>query len=119
MKFAAEGCNVVVNYVSSKDRAEEVVEKCEREFGVKSTAIKAVRNTGPTSGEAIMEEQSMALTQFTKDIGIVEDCIRLVKNTVEELGGLDIIVNNAGWTKFTAFHDLDALSREEWDKVSA
>jgi NAD(P)-dependent dehydrogenase (short-subunit alcohol dehydrogenase family) len=48
---------------------------------------------------------------------LVEDCIRLVKETAERLGGLDIIVNNAGWTKITTFGDLNALSYEEWDKV--
>ena len=41
-KFAAEGSNVAVNYVSSKDRADEVAEKV-RGFGVKAVVIQAVR----------------------------------------------------------------------------
>jgi NAD(P)-dependent dehydrogenase (short-subunit alcohol dehydrogenase family) len=41
-KFAAEGANIVVNYVSSKDRADQVAEKC-KEFGVKTAVIQAVR----------------------------------------------------------------------------
>lgn len=40
-KFAAEGSNIVVNYVSSKDRADQVAEKC-KEFGVKAVVIQAV-----------------------------------------------------------------------------
>jgi NAD(P)-dependent dehydrogenase (short-subunit alcohol dehydrogenase family) len=40
-KFAAEGCNVIVNYVSAEDRAKEVVAKCEK-AGVKAFAVKGV-----------------------------------------------------------------------------
>jgi len=69
-KFAAEGANVVVNYASSKDRAEEVVKKCEAQ-GVKAICIKA-------------------------DCGVPEDNVRLVKETVDGLGGLDVIIANAG-----------------------
>jgi hypothetical protein len=40
-----------------------------------------------------------------------------VKETVEKLGGLDIIIANAGWTRFSDFKDLKALSDAEWNKV--
>ncbi|EXJ59119.1 alcohol dehydrogenase [Cladophialophora yegresii CBS 114405] len=89
-KFAAEGSNVVVNYVSSKDRADQVANKC-KELGAKTAVIQA-------------------------DIGVVEDTIRLVKESVEQLGGLDIIINNAGWTRFTNFGDLNDMSHDEWNK---
>ncbi|KAL2421791.1 hypothetical protein ABEF95_007232 [Exophiala dermatitidis] len=89
--FAAEGSNIVVNYVSRKDRADEVAEKCRREFEVKVMVIQA-------------------------DIGVAEDSIRLVKETVQQLGGLDIIINNAGWTRFANFGDINDLSHDEWNK---
>ena len=41
-KFASEGSNIVVNYVSSKDRADEVAVKC-KGFGVKTAVVQAVR----------------------------------------------------------------------------
>jgi NAD(P)-dependent dehydrogenase (short-subunit alcohol dehydrogenase family) len=41
-KFAAEGCNIVVNYVSSKDRADEVAKICSDKYGVKTAVIQAV-----------------------------------------------------------------------------
>jgi NAD(P)-dependent dehydrogenase (short-subunit alcohol dehydrogenase family) len=41
-----------------------------------------------------------------------------VKETVEKLGGLDIIVANAGWTRFSNFADLNALPLEDWNKVN-
>ncbi|KIV78742.1 hypothetical protein PV11_06355 [Exophiala sideris] len=89
-KFAAEGSNVVVNYVNSKDSAEQVAEKC-KGLGAKVAVIQA-------------------------DVGVAGDCIRLVKESKEQLGGLDIIVNNAGWTRFSNFGDIYDLKHEEWDK---
>ena len=53
-----------------------------------------------------------------QDVGVREECVRVVKDTIATLGGLDIIVSNAGWTKFTEFADLYAMSDEDWDKVS-
>lgn len=48
-----------------------------------------------------------------------EDNARLVKETVDGLGGLDVIVANAGWTRFANFADLNDLSLEEWNKCWA
>ena len=45
-RFAAEGSNVVVNYVSSKEKAEEVAEKV-RGYGVKAAIIQAVSVSSP------------------------------------------------------------------------
>lgn len=47
------------------------------------------------------------------------DNVRLIKETVSALGGLDIIVANAGWTRFATFGDLHDLSHAEWDKCWA
>ena len=51
-----------------------------------------------------------------QDAGVAEDNVRVVKETVETLGGLDIIIANAGWTRFSNFADLNDLSHEEWNK---
>jgi NAD(P)-dependent dehydrogenase (short-subunit alcohol dehydrogenase family) len=40
-RFAQEGANIVVNYISSQDSAAKVQEKCE-EFGVKSFIVQGV-----------------------------------------------------------------------------
>lgn len=92
-KFAAEGANVAINYASNNDRAEKVAKKVES-YGVKSFVIKG-------------------------DCGVPEDNAILVKETVRALGGLDVIVANAGWTRFADFADLDDLSLEEWNKCWA
>lgn len=44
------------------------------------------------------------------------DLETLVASTVSELGGLDIAIANAGWTKFSTFGDMDALDDGEWDR---
>ena len=43
----------------------------------------------------------------------------MVKKAVELLGGLDIIIANAAWTKFEEkFGDLEnGATDEDWDKV--
>jgi len=89
-KFAREGANVVVNYVSAKGRADEVVKKLES-FGVRAVAVQA-------------------------DVGKASECKKLVEESIAALGGLDIIISNAGWTKIGAFPDLEALSEDDWDK---
>src|SRR5207248_7992605 len=35
----------------------------------------------------------------------------------DELGGLDVLVNNAGTTRFIEHADLDALTDEVWDEI--
>ncbi|MCJ1470116.1 hypothetical protein MMC07_008761 [Pseudocyphellaria aurata] len=92
-KFAAEGCNVAVNYVANVDRAEQTAAKIRAEYHDARTVV------------------------VQGDVGVLADCERVVQESIDGLGGLDIIISNAGWTKFTAFDDLYALSEAEWDKV--
>jgi NAD(P)-dependent dehydrogenase (short-subunit alcohol dehydrogenase family) len=68
-KFAAEGSNVAINYVSSKESAEAAAKEC-ASYGVK-TAV------------------------FQGDGGVIADCERIVDETIKEFGGLDIIIGNA------------------------
>ncbi|KAK1138755.1 hypothetical protein N8T08_002020 [Aspergillus melleus] len=90
-KFAAEGCNVAINYVSSKDAAEKLASDLQSQYNVKAITIQG-------------------------DASLQSDCSRAVKTTIEQLGGLDIVVSNAGWTRITQFADLDATTDEDWDR---
>lgn len=60
--------------------------------------------------------EELTVTEL-QDGGVPEDNRRLVKETVEQLGGLDVIIANAGWTRFSNFGDLNDLSLDEWNKV--
>ncbi|RFU77890.1 hypothetical protein TARUN_4358 [Trichoderma arundinaceum] len=90
-KFAEEGANVAINYVSNEEAAQKIADSLEKEFSCKAFVIK---------GDAEKRE----------------DNVRLVQETVKNLGGLDIIVANAGWTKMSKFSDLHALTDDEWNK---
>lgn len=90
-KFAAEGSNVAMNYNSNKAAADNVASEISSKYGVKTIVIQG-------------------------DAGSKTDCVNAVKTTIEQFGGLDVIVSNAGWTKITNFADLDAMDDEDWDK---
>jgi NAD(P)-dependent dehydrogenase (short-subunit alcohol dehydrogenase family) len=97
-----------VNYFGNKEKADQVVENCQK-HGVRAAAIQAVAGTSlqlPTVADSQLQDLEVAL-----------DIVRLVKETVQSLGGLDVIVNNVGWTKFSDFDDLTALTLDEWNKV--
>ncbi|MEH7455501.1 SDR family NAD(P)-dependent oxidoreductase [Gottfriedia acidiceleris] len=51
---------------------------------------------------------------FKTDVSIEEDIINLIRNVIDKIGKLDILINNAG---ISAFKPLLSLSTDEWDRV--
>ncbi len=49
------------------------------------------------------------------DAGIVEDCQRMAETAVTRLGGLDVLVNNAG--VFGEAEPIEQLTPEHWDRT--
>lgn len=94
-KFASEGAHLAINYAASRDRAEALQSK------LKATA----------------PESKIVLLQG--DVTQSSVCADLVEQTVEALGGIDILISNAGWTKRIDWEDLDAFTEEEWDRTFA
>lgn len=90
-RFAAEGAKVVVNYRASQDAAEEVVA--------------GIREAG---GEAVV---------FQADVTRESEAAAMMKEAYECWGSLDVLVNNAGWSRVTPHADLDALTDEIWDRT--
>ncbi|KAJ6108330.1 hypothetical protein N7523_009653 [Penicillium sp. IBT 18751x] len=93
-KFAAEGCNIAINYLTSQQQADDLALRLDKQYNIRTTTIQG-------------------------DAGIQADCVRLVQTAIEKLRGLDIIISNAGWTRFSNFGDLYALDEDEWDKCWA
>jgi NAD(P)-dependent dehydrogenase (short-subunit alcohol dehydrogenase family) len=87
-RFAAEGANVVVNYVSKAPEAEAVVA--------------AIRAAGGTA-EAVRADVSKAA-----------DVDALVAATLARFGRIDVLVNNAG---IMITEDLDHTTEDDWDRT--
>lgn len=86
--FAEQGCHVVINYSRNEEGARQVASDCEA-LGVKTLVYQA-------------------------DVADDADCRALVAATVEAFGRLDILINNAGTTRFCAHHDLDGLDKQDF-----
>jgi len=88
LAYGREGADVVVNYSSSEGPAMEIVKQI-KDMGQKAVAVKA-------------------------DVAKAEDCQLLVDAAVSEFGGLDIVVNNAGFTRPAMLHKMD---EGQWNAV--
>jgi acetoacetyl-CoA reductase len=84
------GAKVVVNYSGSQGPAEEVAEKINQIGG---------------GGEAVA---------IQADVSDPEEAQKLIDQTVEQFGRVDIVVNNAG---INIDATLDKLDVESWDQV--
>ncbi|PNS20036.1 hypothetical protein CAC42_1483 [Sphaceloma murrayae] len=89
--FAAEGSNLAINYASNEAAALSLTNTLSSTYGIKTIILKG-------------------------DVGKTSDCEALVNSTIKAFGGLDIVIGNAGWTKFSDFSDLYAMTDAEWDK---
>lgn len=75
-----------------------------------SVVVNSARST--EAGEAVAAELGDQAVYVQGDIADAEDARRLVDETVQRFGRLDVLVNNAGWTTRVDHGDLDALSDE-------
>jgi 3-oxoacyl-[acyl-carrier protein] reductase len=89
-RLAQEGATVVVNYGMSADKAKAVVAGIESKGG-KAIALQA-------------------------DMSKVEEVRRLIRDTVQRFGRLDILINNAG---IALLKPLEETMEEEFDRVLA
>lgn len=89
--LADAGSNVAVVYAQSKDQSAEVATKL-REAGVEAESIQC-------------------------DVTSPESVESMVAKTLERFGRIDILINDAAYTKWIDYKDLDALTLEEWDRI--
>ena len=91
VRFARLGFAVVVNYSKSESEAHETSEL------VKACGVPVLVHKATVGDDVQVRE--------------------MVARTVAELGGLDVLVNNAGTTHFVPHADLDALTDAIWDEI--
>jgi NAD(P)-dependent dehydrogenase (short-subunit alcohol dehydrogenase family) len=87
-------------------------------FAREGAAISVVdldEERGWTVVRAIQEEAGGAVF-VAADVTLDSDCRRAVEQTVRELGGLDILFNNAGIIRRAT---VEELAEAEWDQVMA
>jgi NAD(P)-dependent dehydrogenase (short-subunit alcohol dehydrogenase family) len=87
--------------------------------GLAQTFIVSSKNVADELAKKITVQHAVKTVVLQADVGASIDCDRLVTDAITGLGGLDIIISNAGWTKFAPWQDLYALSEAEWDKCWA
>lgn len=88
IRLASEGADIIIDYRSHADGAEETKAKVEA-TGRKGLVVKA-------------------------DLGIVSDVKKMVAESIYNFGKLDILVNNAGMEKNASFWDV---TEEDYDNV--
>lgn len=96
LAFAAEGAKVVVNDLGSTLSGESTAE---------TPAEQVVSEIRAAGGEAVANGD---------DVASWEGAQRLVQQAVDTFGGLDVLVNNAG---FVRDRMLVNLAEDEWDSV--
>jgi len=89
--YAKNSWNVVINFSRQLEPAEVVAAEC-RALGAEVLVVQA-------------------------DIASDADCRRLAAETEAKFGRADVLVNNAGTTKFVALKDLEGLSAEDFHAI--
>ena len=84
--YAREGSDVLIAYLNEDDDALEV--------------------------KALIEKEGRNAVLVAGDLRNPEHCRSVVKRAVDEMGGIDILVNNAAHQ--AAFNDIGDISDEEW-----
>lgn len=91
IRLAKEGLAVAVNYSRSETEAHETLAEVKR-YNVPAIVCKA-------------------------NVGDEADVRAMIERVQSELGGLDVLVNNAGTTHFIEHTNLDALTDAVWQEI--
>ncbi len=88
LRFAAEGANVIVNYIEDEAEADEVVSQ--------------------------IRSRSLRAEKVRADVGVSSDVRRMVEVALAAFGHIDVLVNNAGKGLTKPFA---TITEEEWDRL--
>jgi 3-oxoacyl-[acyl-carrier protein] reductase len=91
LALAQRGCSVLIDYSRSQQAAEATAQEAAA-FGVRALAFQA-------------------------DVADDRACRAMVEAAERELGRLDVLVNNAGTTRFIPHGELERVSDDDWDTI--
>src|SRR5213083_2327846 len=97
VRFAEYGANVAINYLRRPEEAAETEEQ------VQACAAK-------------VQQMGVREVVVRGDVSKEDDVVQMFEDTVDKLGGLDVLINNAGIQISRESHELSA---EDFDKVLA
>jgi glucose 1-dehydrogenase len=95
VRFAEYGANVAINYLTTPDEATETGDKVH-------ACLKQV------------QQQGVRDVLVQGDVSKEDDVVRMFENAVDQLGGIDVLINNAGIQISKPSHELSAA---DFDKV--
>lgn len=88
-EFAKKGYDIVVNFVNSEEKANNLRKELEEKYNIKVFPVRA-------------------------DISIEEECEMLVEKTINEFGKIDVLINNAG---IVIDKEFDDRTVEDWKQT--
>jgi len=88
LKMAANGANVLINYHSNKEAAEDVLKQ--------------------------IEAMGAAAITYQANVGDETEVQEMFKQTIKHFGTIDILINNAGLQQDAAIQDM---TLDQWNKV--
>ena len=93
LDLARQGCSVLINYSKSRDEAKQTSSEVEA-LGAKSIVVQA-------------------------DVADDAACRKMVAAAMTAFGRIDILINNAGTTRFIAEENLDQVTDDDWQRIFA
>ncbi|XXG94601.1 succinate dehydrogenase flavoprotein subunit [Hypoxylon texense] len=98
--FAKNGFRVIVNYANNDERANNLLKEL------------------PALSASSQDSGGDRFITIKADLGSRDDINRLVKESVDKFGRLDVVFSNGGWTRFRGMKSIDENAFEEdWDQA--
>ncbi|GAM34170.1 short chain dehydrogenase [Talaromyces pinophilus] len=102
---AHSNMRIMINYHQNQDAAKQLISEMEH---LRTQSGRDVKDSS---------QRSPIFAAAQADITNRAEMTRLVQQTVEQMGSLDIVISNVGWTRMTDFMNIaDADNEEDWDR---
>ncbi|KAK5226859.1 hypothetical protein LTR47_004392 [Exophiala xenobiotica] len=113
-KSIVDDFRVVINYHGDAARAEATLNQLKTLVETRSSHEKVSDKVTTAPAHNLRVPRVLALRA---DMGSRASIAQLVKDVVDQMGRLDVVISNGGWTRIRDFQDLDDnVNEEDWDR---